>query len=216
MGASALDKDSRPNPSGADSLLLPASDGVRMPARMITEARERVLGGWCQGAVARDASGRAVAAWSSHACQWSLLGSLLASRNGGRLSELADAVGSLHSSIGESALEVWNDRPWRTQQEVVAAFDRAMDTTAGGEEESPSADGDLSAYWLSTCEGFAVDSNDGRVGIVEEVRLSPSREPLALAVRTGLFRLRLLVVSVEDVQEVVPRKKRVVLRPATC
>lgn len=147
MGASALDKDSRPNPSGADSLLLPASDGVRMPARMITEARERVLGGWCQGAVARDASGRAVAASSSHACQWSLLGSLLASRNGGRLSELADAVGSLHSSIGESALEVWNDRPWRTQQEVVAAFDRAMDTTAGGEKESPSADGDLSAYW---------------------------------------------------------------------
>ena len=55
-------------------------------------------------------------------------------------------------------------------------------------------------YWLRRCEGFRVDSKDGRVGIVEEVRLSSSKQPEALAVRTGLFRLRLRIVPVHEVE----------------
>lgn len=36
---------------------------------------------------------------------------------------------------------------------------------------------DLSAYWLRTCERFRVDSKDGRLGVVEEVRVSADKEP---------------------------------------
>ena len=91
-----------------------------------------------------------------------------------------------------------------------------MGGVTNGRKAAPSADGDLSGYWLSTCEGFRVESNDGRVGIVEEIRFSPNGQPEALAVRTGLFRTRLVLVPIDDVQDVTPRTKRVLVRsPAT-
>jgi hypothetical protein len=183
-----------------------------MSIRILADARERVRSGWRQGGVAQDASGHTVPPSSPDACRWSVLGALLASRNGNGVSELAGAVRSLHSCVGESALEVWNDRPWRTQQEVVVALERAMGRVTNGRKAAPSADEDLSGYWLSTCEGFRVESNDGRVGIVEEIRFSPNRRPEALAVRTGLFRTRLLLVPIDDVREVTPRTKRVLVR----
>ena len=184
-----------------------------MSIQIIAEARQRVLAGWCQGAVARDANGRTVPFSSPEARRWSTLGALLASRDGQPPTDLVDAVSSLHRSTGESALEVWNDRTGRTQKEVVAAFDRALEGLARGEPERPSSADDLSAYWLSTCEGFSVESDDGHVGIVEEVRLSRERQPEALAVRTGLFRTRLVIVPIDDVHQVVPQHKRVLLRP---
>ena len=185
-----------------------------MSTRIMEEARERVLAGWCQGAIARDASGRSVLPSSSEARRWSLLGALLASRDGQRASDFLGAVNSLHSSIDESALEVWNDRPGRTQREVVAALERALEVVVNGGGNGRPADGDLSAYWLRTCEGFRVESNDGPSGIVEEVCLSAGGQPEALAVRTGLFRSRLLLVPIDDVEEVLPQRKRVLLRSA--
>jgi hypothetical protein len=53
------------------------------------------------------------------------------------------------------------------------------------------------------------------VGIVEEVRLSAGKQPEALAVRTGMFRTRLEIVPVSRVERVIPRRKRVLLRPLT-
>lgn len=55
----------------------------------------------------------------------------------------------------------------------------------------PAIDDDGQAYWLRTCEGFRVDSKDGRIGVVEEIRFSSEKQPEALGVRTGLFRTRL-------------------------
>jgi hypothetical protein len=184
-----------------------------MPEHMIV-ARERVVAGWCQGAVARDGDGRAVDPRSLDARRWSMLGALLAGWNGGPVADLGRAVNSLRASTGQSPLEVWNDRPERTQQEVVAAFERAIASLDGGREETALGK-DLSAYWLRTCEGFRVDSTSGRVGVVEEVRVSSSKEPEALAVRAGIFRMRLVIVPVSQVERVVPARKRVLLRPAT-
>jgi hypothetical protein len=186
-----------------------------MPSRMMVEARERITIGWCQGAVAQDEDGRAVAPESSDARRWSVLGALLASWHGGPVGDLRQAVRSLHAATERSHLEVWNDRPGRTQTDVVSAFERAIDALARGGEEAIRADEDMWAYWLRTCEGFRVDSDNGRVGVVEEVRLSPGKHPQALAVRTGLFRTRVEIVPVSDVERVIPRKKRVLLRPAT-
>lgn len=189
-------------------------DEGEMPSRMMVEARSRIIIGWCQGAVAQDEDGRAVAPESSDARRWSILGALLASWNGGPAGDLRQAVTSLHAETERSPLEVWNDRPGRTQTDVVSAFERAIDALARGGEEAILADADMS-YWLCTCEGFRVDSENGRVGLVEEVRLSPSKKPQALAVRTGLFRTRLEIVPVSDVERIIPRKKRVLLRAAT-
>jgi hypothetical protein len=69
-----------------------------MSSRMMTAARERVVAGWCQGAVAQDKDGHAVGPGSSEARRWSMLGALLASWNGGPVEELGQAVTSLHTS----------------------------------------------------------------------------------------------------------------------
>jgi hypothetical protein len=181
---------------------------------MMAAARERVTDGWCQGAFAQDNDGRAVGPGSYDARRWSMLGALLASWDGGPCDELGHAVRSLHASTEQSPLEVWNDRRGRTQMDVVAAFDRAIESLATRDGEATHDAEDLSAYWLRTCEGFRVDSKNGRFGVVEEVRVSADEELEALAVRTGLFRLRLEIVPVSDVERVVPRRKRVFLRAA--
>lgn len=68
-------------------------------------------------------------------------------------------------------------------------------------------------YWLCRSEGFRVDSPDGRFGLVEAVmfRLRPD-EPDALIVRAGVLGRRLVIVPIEDVEDVVPRRQRIVLR----
>jgi hypothetical protein len=67
-------------------------------------------------------------------------------------------------------------------------------------------------YWLCRCEGFRVDSPDGRFGLVEAVmfRRRPD-EPDALVVRAGVLGRRLVLVPIDDVADVAPRRKRVVL-----
>jgi hypothetical protein len=67
-------------------------------------------------------------------------------------------------------------------------------------------------YWLCRCEGFRVDSPDGRVGLVEAVmfRVRPD-EPDALIVRAGMLGRKLVIVPIEDVENVLPRRQRVLL-----
>jgi hypothetical protein len=68
-------------------------------------------------------------------------------------------------------------------------------------------------YWLRRCEGFRVDSPGGRFGVVEEVRyVSRSDRPDMIAVRTGLFGRRLLLVPVREIAEIIPSDERLVLR----
>jgi hypothetical protein len=67
-------------------------------------------------------------------------------------------------------------------------------------------------YWLCRSEGFRVDSPAGRFGLVEAVmfRTRPD-EPDALVVRAGVLGRRLVLVPIEDVEDVLPRRKRIVL-----
>ncbi|HET7857135.1 MAG TPA: hypothetical protein VFL41_11820 [Gaiellaceae bacterium] len=109
-------------------------------AAMVTEARGLVVGGWCQGANARDKRGAEVPAWSEDARSWSLLGALLASwhrheanaHQADVVAHLADAeaLGGatqvLGDAVGTTSLANWNDEPARTQADVVGAFDRAL------------------------------------------------------------------------------------------
>jgi membrane protein YdbS with pleckstrin-like domain len=51
------------------------------------------------------------------------------------------------------------------------------------------------------------------LGIVEELRFRSNAErPDSLAIRTGWLRRRLIVVPIEQVDEILPREKRIILR----
>lgn len=67
-------------------------------------------------------------------------------------------------------------------------------------------------YWLGQCEGFRVDSPEGRFGLVEAVmfRTRPD-DPDALIVRAGVLGRRLVIVPIEDVADIAPRRERVLL-----
>jgi len=68
-------------------------------------------------------------------------------------------------------------------------------------------------YWLGQCEGFRVDSPEGRYGLVEAVMFRSRPDEIdALIVRAGVLGRRLVIVPIEDVGDVLPRKERVVLR----
>lgn len=68
-------------------------------------------------------------------------------------------------------------------------------------------------HWLSHSQGFRIDASGGRVGVVADVlfRSRPDRPDL-LVVRAGRCGTKLLVVSAENVEEVIPGEKRVVLQ----
>jgi hypothetical protein len=67
-------------------------------------------------------------------------------------------------------------------------------------------------YWLRRCEGFRVDSPEGRVGFVKEVRYaSRCDRPDAIAVRAGLLGRLLLIVPVAEVAWILPGSEQVVL-----
>jgi hypothetical protein len=67
-------------------------------------------------------------------------------------------------------------------------------------------------YWLHRCEGFRVESPDGEIGTVRGLRFRDSIEPELLEVRTGLFGRRVLLIPVDQVDEILPKEKRIVLR----
>jgi hypothetical protein len=66
---------------------------------------------------------------------------------------------------------------------------------------------------LARCEGFGVYTNLARVGTVEEVRFGADGDrPAALAVRAGLLGSWRLLVPVDQVAEIEPGARRIVLR----
>jgi hypothetical protein len=67
-------------------------------------------------------------------------------------------------------------------------------------------------YWLHCCEGFRVEGPEGRIGTVTGLPFSGSIEPELLEVRSGLLNHRLLMIPVEDVLEILPKQRRVIVR----
>ena len=61
------------------------------------------------------------------------------------------------------------------------------------------------AHWHSHCEGFRVDTANGRFGFVAEIRSGDGLEGAVLAVRAGLLGRRIVLVPARDFDFVVPR-----------
>lgn len=89
-----------------------------------------------------------------------------------------------------------------------------MESVPASEDESndPRRSSYGRAYWLRRCEGFVVETSTRRIGRVDGIRYGLSQdEPEALAVRTGRLGRRLLLVSIENVDQVDPDQRRVIL-----
>jgi len=69
-------------------------------------------------------------------------------------------------------------------------------------------------YWLHRCEGFRIESAGREVGSVRGLRFTGSIRPGLLEVRTGLFGRRVLLIPVEQVDQIDPKARRIVLRPS--
>jgi hypothetical protein len=67
-------------------------------------------------------------------------------------------------------------------------------------------------YWLRNCQGFRVDAGGKKVGVVDEVLFGRHSEPATLLVRTGLFRLGLRAISVDEIETIDPRSLRITLK----
>jgi hypothetical protein len=69
-------------------------------------------------------------------------------------------------------------------------------------------------YWLRRCEGFRVEGPGGRVGDVKGIRFGSSADPEVLEVGAGLLGRRRLLISVADVETIIPDERRLILREA--
>ena len=67
-------------------------------------------------------------------------------------------------------------------------------------------------YWLHRCEGFRVESPAWRIGTVKGVRFQSSMKPELLEVRAGLLNHRLFLIRVDDVLEILPRQRRIIVQ----
>jgi hypothetical protein len=67
-------------------------------------------------------------------------------------------------------------------------------------------------YWLGRCEGFEVDTPEGRLGIVEWLVFGSRLDrPDAVAVRTGHVLHGSVLIPVDDVERVLPEEGRIIL-----
>jgi hypothetical protein len=91
-------------------------DGTHLAedTKLLITARELVVQGWCQGIV----PGGVCADFAlSRSCRWHKDGDPLA---------LHKARGRLQRAVGPIRVPVWNDRPERTLEDVLGAYDRAI------------------------------------------------------------------------------------------
>jgi len=107
---------------------------------ILREARARVARGWCQGTSGEDGDGNAIEPWSPAAQRWSAVGALVAVWDDLRKasSDREDAIAafqeanlSLLAVVG-GRLRAWNDMPSRSRNDVITAFDRAIELARPG------------------------------------------------------------------------------------
>jgi len=66
-------------------------------------------------------------------------------------------------------------------------------------------------YWAGRCQGFRVVGPEGWIGTVRHVH-SGAGDACMLIVRTGLFRIRHLIVAASEIDRIEPWRQVVVLR----
>jgi len=87
-----------------------------------------------------------------------------------------------------------------------------MDREANAEPSDPTRSSYGKEYWLRRCEGFLVETPTKRIGRATGIRYGEStNEPEAIDVRAGLFRRTHLLISVNDITEIHPGQRRLLI-----
>jgi hypothetical protein len=86
----------------------------------LREARALIERGWCQRAYGRDADGCSVYEDNPSAICWCASGAINAKADYAARRVFGEAIGT-------DCIPGWNDAPERTQAEVLAAFDKAIE-----------------------------------------------------------------------------------------
>jgi hypothetical protein len=97
---------------------------------MLTEARSLIKKGWTQGSFAKDVNGNEVDPKSSQAVSWCSLGAMEAACYCPRDSRLP-ILDILRRAAGTCVISDWNDHPNTTKEEILAAFDKAIELANG-------------------------------------------------------------------------------------
>lgn len=94
---------------------------------VLKAARQKIMAGWCQGDFARDVHGNTVPSTSPRACCWCAEGALyVVASYPGACDARITARKLLEKLTGAGMLNMWNDSPLRTREEVINLFDRAI------------------------------------------------------------------------------------------
>jgi len=99
------------------------------PLRMLQQARSLIARGWAQNTMAKDINGVQVHPASTVACSWCMSGALHRVADSDRECgpHFNDAWSALEDAVGEwPSFTSWNDKPGRTRDEVLEAFDKAI------------------------------------------------------------------------------------------
>ena len=98
--------------------------------RPIVNALEGVRGklakGWCQRAMAKDSLGGHMDPQSPYAVRWCLVGAVLGSTDLS-VNTRVRVLDAIQDVTGCRFPSTWNDTPGRTQEEVLAVLDTAID-----------------------------------------------------------------------------------------
>ena len=119
---------------------LEVSGGAQeLAERMLFDAHELIVSGWCQGAGAVDELGRPIEHSSAFARRWSLAGALerVWRRSGGDQDEALEAFERANLALAAAVKDVpqrWNDQPGRRHEDVLSAVDRAHRFLRAGAE----------------------------------------------------------------------------------
>ena len=89
-------------------------------------ARERIARGWCQGAFARNAHGAKTYATSADAVSWSAYGAIAAAEPDPD-ERLGAVVWFFSAAPDAMSMFDWNNCEDRTQDDVLAVFDKAIE-----------------------------------------------------------------------------------------
>ena len=91
-------------------------------------ARAFVERGWCQNAFARQENGDPAVPRSKKACQWCVMGALIAAMPGKPPAGLMVSCDALFRKAARTSLSIhkWQDKKGRKKEQVLRVFDKAI------------------------------------------------------------------------------------------
>lgn len=92
---------------------------------VLKAARAKIEQGWCQGDAAQNSDGELCGSQDLNASCWCCVGAIGAVTAYNE--QATPALKAIRDAIGTPGIAKWNDAKGRTQAEVLAAFDKAIE-----------------------------------------------------------------------------------------